>query len=455
MPSTTPISEPDDRIAGEFPPGPSGVPLLGNAHQFVGNPDAFYDRLAEFGDVVAYRLGGMQFCTLLHPEHVEQALVTDSEKFSKWNLGEFGPAFAPDGILFTEGEQWKRQRTQVQPAFQLDRIRSYAESMTAFSEDMVDGWAEGEVVPATEAFSDLTLRILAKSLFDLDLDESDRAETVTEAADAVNELADPTLSTLLLPKWVPTPSTRRFERAMREFETVIDDLVAARKHNPGEHDDLLAMLMRTGDDGDGMADTELRDTMVTFLFAGHETTSLALTYTNYLLATHPGVAERLRAEIDEVVGDDRPGVTDLPRMPYLDKVVTESLRLYPPAYVLFREASEDVEIGRYTLPAGTKFTLPQFRIHYDERWFDEPETFDPSRWTDEFEASLPEYAYFPFGGGPRHCIGMRFAMLELKLVLVTLCQRVRFEYAAEEPPEPQLLATYQPNDEVSLRVARR
>ncbi|WP_267640178.1 cytochrome P450 [Haloarchaeobius amylolyticus] len=445
----------DSADSDGLPPGPDGLPVLGNTLQLASDPASFYDELASYGDLVAYRAGGMQFCTLLHPDYVEQVLVTDADRFGKWGLTDFGVDFAAEGILFTEGETWKRQRTMAQPAFQLDRIRGYGDSMQAFAAALADGWDDGDVVAATDTFSDLTLRILTKSLFDLDLDESDRGAVVTRAATEFNRWAEPSLSTFVLPNWVPTPRRRRLDRAMGDFEALVDDLIAERAAAEGDHDDLLAMLLSArGEDGD-ISDRELRDTMMTFLFAGHETTSLALTYTCYLLATHPDVADRLRAEVDEVVGEDPVDVLDLPALSFLDRVVTESMRLYPPAFILFRKAREDVTLGGYTIPEGTKLTLPLFRIHRDDRWYDDPDSFRPDRWTDDFEDFLPEYAYFPFGGGPRHCIGMRFARMELKLVLATLVQRCRFEYLGEEPPQPRMGATYQPDRPMELRVEKR
>jgi cytochrome P450 len=441
---------------GGTPPGPDGLPVLENTHQFTSDPQAFYDELAGYGDVVSYGVARQRMTTVLHPDLVEQVLVTDSDKYGKWDLSDFGQQFAPDGLLFTEGEQWREQRTLAQPAFQLDRVRGYGDAMATYAAEMVDGFDDGETVAANERFSELTLRILADSLFDLDVDGSEAGAAITRAARELNERADPDGIATFVPTWVPTPSNRRYRRAMDEFTGTVDQLIAERRGaDPTEHDDLLAMLMRAGDEGDGMSDTELRDTMLTFLFAGHETTSLALTYTTYLLAEHPDAADRLRAEVDEAVDGDTPGTFDVFGLEYLDRVCTESMRLYPPAYVLFREAREDLQLGGYDIPEGTKLTLPQFRIHHDERWYDAPGEFRPDRWTDEFEEGLPEYAYFPFGGGPRHCIGMRFAMLELKLVLATLVKRCRFEYLGDEPPEPRMAASYQPAEDVLLRVRKR
>ncbi|WP_440989296.1 cytochrome P450 [Haloarchaeobius baliensis] len=446
---------------GGFPPGPDGRPVIGNTLQFTSDPHAFYDELASYGDVVGYSVARQRMTTVLHPDLVQQVLVTDSEKFGKWDISDFGTEFAPDGLLFTEGAQWREQRTLAQPAFQLDRVRSYGDAMATYARELVDDLDDGETIAANERFSELTMRILADSLFDLDVDGSEAGAAITRAAEALNERADPDGLGTFVPQWVPTPSNRRFTGAMAEFEETVDRLVAERRatddgaRDGDAHDDLLAMLMRAGEDGDGMSDRELRDTMLTFLFAGHETTSLALTYTTYLLAEHPDVADRLREEIDDAVDGDTPDTIDVFGLEYLDRVCTESMRLYPPAYVVFREAREDVELGGYEIPAGTKLTLPQFHIHHDERWYDAPGEFRPDRWTDEFEASLPEYAYFPFGGGPRHCIGMRFAMLELKLVLATLLRHCRFEYRGDGPPEPTMGATYQPTEDVRLRVTKR
>jgi cytochrome P450 len=449
-------AEPVDDGDGGLPPGPDGIPVLGNTLQFTSDPQTFYDELASYGDVVGYSVARQRMATVLHPDLVEQVLVTDSDSYGKWDLSDFGTHFAPEGLLFTEGEQWREQRTQAQPAFQLDRIRGYGDAMAGYAHGLVDDLDDGEVFAANQRFSELTLRILADSLFDLEVDGSEAGEAITRAAEALNERADPDGITTFVPTWVPTPSNRRYRRAMDEFEDTADELIAERHAADAEaHDDLLAMLMRAGDDGDGMSDTELRDTMLTFLFAGHETTSLALTYTTYLLAEHPDVADRLRREVDDAVEGDTPGAFEVFGLELLDRVCTESMRLYPPAYVVFREAREDVELGGYDLPEGTKLTLPQFRIHRDGRWYDAPDEFRPDRWTDEFEGSLPEYAYFPFGGGPRHCIGMRFAMLELKLVLATLVRNCRFDYVGDEPPEPRMAATYQPAEDVRVRVEKR
>ncbi|MFC6730802.1 cytochrome P450, partial [Natronoarchaeum mannanilyticum] len=273
---------------------------------------------------------------------------------------------------------------------------------------------------------------------------------------ALDERADSRSPGAFLPDWVPTPANRRYRRSMEQFRETVDGLIERRRRAPGEYDDLLAILLDAEDEsGRTMSDEEVRDQMITFLFAGHETTSLALTYAFLLLAQHDQVREKLDAEHERVLGGAAPTLADLDDLEYTETVIDEAMRLYPPAYVMFREALEDVEIGGYRVPEGTVVTLPQFRLHVDERFYDDPERFRPERWTDEFEEQLPEYAYFPFGGGPRHCIGMRFAMLELKTVLPTIAQRVDFELLSDPDPDLGAGITLQPDEDVRMRVSKR
>ncbi len=435
-----------------LPPGPDGLPLLGNTLSITRDTFGFYDELAEHGDVVRYHVAGQRFVTLLHPDHVERVLLGEPERFDKWSAQEFGVELAPDGLLFAEGEQWRRQRTSMQDAFTRERIESYTDAMVTYAEQTARGWAAGETVEVDRAFSRLTLRILAQSLFDLDI--GDDEGVVTRAADALNERADTRNIQAFLPQWVPTPLNRRFDRAMTDIESLVRDLIAERRVDPGEYDDLLAVLLEAEDEtGRRLDEPELVDNMVTFLFAGHDTTSLALTYTFLLLSTHPEERERLDDEHERVLNGDPPSLADLGELDYTEAVVKEALRLYPPAYVLFRESAADVEIGGYQIPAGTKITLPQFRLHTDPRFWDDPEAFRPERWLED--GNRPDYAYFPFGGGPRHCIGMRFAMMELKHIVPMIAQRVAFDLQSD--PDPALAAgvTLRPRNPIEMRVRHR
>ncbi len=441
----------DGGLPAETPPGPDGLPVLGNVRSLVDDPRAFYDEMSGYGDVVSYSVPLMDFCTVLHPDLIERVLVTENDHFEKFGFEDLGGDFMSEGLLLAEGEQWQRQRLAAQEAFTPDRIRTYGDAMGRYADAMVDDWTDGETVQLDRAFSELTLRILSRSLFDLEL--ADDADAVTRVADAINERGDLDGLSTFVPLWVPTPRNRRFKRAVSAFEPFVDDLIAERRGATGEYDDLLASLMAADDVG-GLTHEELRDSMATFLFAGHETTSLALTYLVLQVAQHDDVRRRLDAEYDAVLDGRRPTVDDLLELEYTDRVVTETLRLYPPAYILFRTATRDVELGGYRIPEGTNVTLPQFFVHTDERWYDDPETFDPDRWTDELEAERPEYAYFPFGGGPRHCIGMRFAMQELKTVVPTVLQRVEFDLVSDPDPDLDHAVTLQPADPVRARVTK-
>ena len=441
-------------LPAETPPGPDGLPVIGNAFPLVREPRAFYEEMSEYGDVVSYSVPRLNFCTVLHPELIEHVLMTDHERFGKWGFEDMGGEFAAEGLLMSEGEQWRRQRTTIQNAFTLDRIQGFGETMARCADETVAGWDDGEEVALNQAFSELTLGVLTRSLFDMELGAE--ASMVTEFTEALNRRGNMDGVSTFLPMWIPTPENRRYKRVLSEFRSFVEELIDERRGRVDEYDDLLSLLLTAEDDGGNtMSKTEIRDQMVTFLFAGHDTTSLALTYTCLELAQHDDVRDRLDAEHDAVLGGTAPELTDLDALTYTEQVIQEALRLYPPAFILFRKVHEDVELGGYRIPEGTRLTLPQFHVHTDERWYDDPGTFDPDRWTDDFEDSLPDYAYFPFGGGPRHCIGMRFAMLELKTVLPTIAQQVEFELLSDPDPEFSMGATLQPADDVRVRVHDR
>jgi cytochrome P450 len=255
---------------------------------------------------------------------------------------------------------------------------------------------------------------------------------------------------------VPTRTNRRYKRAVKEMQEFVDGLIDERRGRADEYDDLLSLLLTaTDEEGRGLSETEVRDQMITFLGAGTETTALALTYAFLELSQHDDARATLDAEHESVLGADPPTLADLGDLTYTEQVIDEAMRLYPPAYITFREASEDVALGGYRIPQGTKVVLPQYHVHTDERWYDGPDQFRPDRWTEEFREQLHDYAFFPFGGGPRHCIGMRFAMMELKCVLSTVAQRVEFELLSDPDPEFSLGVTLRPKNDVRVRVHER
>jgi cytochrome P450 len=434
------------RPPGEIP-GPDGLPFVGSTLSVLRDGVGFSERVAEHGDVVSYRLFGREFVAVSDPAAIEAVLVSRNDEFRK---GEFetaaGRLVAPSGLAFTEGEQCRRQRTLLQPMFTPDRVRGYASEAVAAVDRLVDGWSDGQRVELTDAFGRLTLDVLARTLFDVELG-ADRGAVVRRAGDAVQRQLSLGPS-MLLPAWLPTPGRRRYERAMADLDDLVGTLVAAADE---DGDDLLSLLATaTHPDGSEPTTDEVRDQLVTFLFAGHETTSLALTHAVRALADAPEQRRRLRAELDDRL-DGPPTFADLGDLPYLGAVTDEVLRLYPPVYSVYREPVEPTTLAGYEVTPDHTLQLSTFNVHRDGRWYDEPERFRPGRWLDERDR--PEYAYFPFGGGPRHCIGMRFARMEFRLALATLLRRVRFDVLEDPGLAMQLLL--QPDGDVPARVAKR
>lgn len=447
----------------EAPPGPNGYPLLGNSLDIARRPFEFSAELGKYGDVVSYRAAGRRLISIRRPDLIEQVLVGEFGRFERFLHTETGFDFATEGILFVQGEQWKRQRQIMQPAFTMDRIRSYADTMAEETATLVDSWSDGQEVALNESFSALTLRILTRTLFDLDVSGYD--DVLSRGMDEVNRRASPSRSlTVLLPDWIPTPASRRYDQAMADCREKMDELIDERRAAEGEREDLLSILLTAADEGEtDLSEAEIRDNLLTFLFAGHETTSLALTYTLMCLADHPDVAAKLRREVDAVSDGQRVTVEDVSRLEYVEAVIKESMRLYPPAYILFRSVLEDTRMDGYLVPEGAVLSIPITAIHTDPRYWDRPETFDPDRWMDgggggggeangEGGGDRPEYAYLPFGGGPRHCIGMRFAMLEMKLIVPTILQAFDLELSSDSEPEFDPGVTLQPATDVLIRL---
>ncbi|NHN59336.1 MULTISPECIES: cytochrome P450 [Halorussus] len=441
--------------SADLPPGPSGLPVVGSTLAASRDGLGFTGSLASYGDLVSYRAFGTDFVAVFDPNVVEAVLVSRSDAFRKGDFEmAFGDLVAPEGLAFAEGERWRRQRTALQSAFAPDRIASYADEMVAGTAALADDWANGEVVELGDAFAGLTLRVLTRALFGVDLG-AERGAVVREAVGAIDATMDRFGLLSFLPEWVPTPTERRYDRAMADLDALVDALMTEREDDPGDRDDLLTLLLGAADaDGTGMDREAVRDQLVTFLFAGHETTATALTYACWLLAGAPDARRTLDDELDAVLDGRDPEFGDLPALGYTEGVAKEALRLYPPVYALYRQPREPTVLGGYRIPADATLQLATYGIQRDDRWWDAPDEFRPERWSSGPEGTdRPEYAYFPFGGGPRHCIGMRFAMTELKLALATLASRVEFERVTATL-DPSMGLTLDPGP-VEVRVRRR
>ena len=441
-------------LSGEMPPGPVGLPIVGNYLPFVRDPLGFMTRTArEYGDIVGWEEVDGRFYQLTHPEYVERVLVGNNENYIKGES--FQRTLSPitgDGVLNSEGEIWRRNRHLIQPAFAPERIEEYATMMTDATEQTLDGWRDGERRCFHEEMMELTLTIVSRALFGVEIDDR-----VGEIGLALEEFmsASESLSNYVLPERVPTPSRRRIRRARDRLDAVVYDLIRERRESPDDGDVISMLFAVTDDAGKTLSVEQIRDEVVTLLLAGHETTALSLTFTAYLLARYPTVEAKLVAELEEVLGGRTPTMADLPALPYTERVVKESMRLYPPVPTIIREPVKPDIIGGYEISAGATIRLPQWVVHRDARWYDDPLAFDPGRWTDAFERSLPKLAYFPFGAGPRRCIGDRFAMLEARLLLATIYGRYHLELVPGTTLDLMAAVTARPRDPVPMTVQRR
>jgi cytochrome P450 len=381
------------------------------------------------GDVAFFEVGPFRVYLLSHPDHVRDVLVVNHRKFRKGQGLQEARRILGDGLLTSEGDLHRRQRRLINPVFHHDRVAGYGEAMAAHAEARASLWREGQVLDVHREMMALTLAIVGKTLFGAEVGE----EAARRVGVALSGALD-TFNRFFLPfqrvlDRLPLPSNRRLAEARRTVDEVVYGMIRERRGS-GDRGDLLALLMAAEEEGGGtMTDGQVRDEAVTLFLAGHETTANALAWTWYLLSQHPEAEARVHAEVDRVVGDALPTVADLAALEYTGRVVAEALRLYPPSWAIGRRAVEDHQVGGYPVPAGSLCILSPYVVHHDPRWFPDPWGFDPDRWTPEAVARRPRHAYFPFGAGPRMCIGEEFAWMEMKLVVATLARRWRLRLA--------------------------
>jgi cytochrome P450 len=439
-----------------LPPGPKGRFLTGHLREFRGDRLSFYVRWCrEFGDVVALRFVSRRVYLVSHPDLIESVLVTQARNFIKHFALRLNPLTLGKGLLTSEGDFWLRQRRLIQPAFLRQRLASFAPDMVAAAERLLGGWAPGQEKQIDTEMMRLTLDITGRTLFDADV--SGDAADVGEALRVLQRCFLALFTSLVpVPPWMPTPTNLRLRRAVRRLDAIIYRLIAERRSGGADRGDLLSLLLHARDveDGAGMSDRQVRDEAMTLFLAGHETTALALSWTWYLLARHPECEARLAEEWRQVLGGRNPTFDDLPRLRYTERVILESLRLYPPAPSIGREALAACSLGSFHVPAGTTVLMSPWVVHRDPRWFDRPEEFLPDRWADG-TAQRPKYAYFPFGGGPRLCIGNSFALMEAVLVLATLGQRYRFTLVPDHPVTTWPTITLRPRDGIRAVLQAR
>ena len=410
------------------PPGPNSRPIIGFLPEFRRQPaELLLGLFREYGDVVHFRMGPQHVYLLTHPDLVQDLLVNQHRNFIKSRILQRAKVLLGEGLLTSEGDFHLRQRRLVQPAFYRERLIGYADTMTTCARNAAERWKAGETRDIADEMMRVTLAIVGQTLFSKDV-EGD----ATDIGQALTEVLG-TFGTLVLPfskylQMLPFPRYRKAKRAERFLDRTIYTMIDERRRSGVDKGDLLSMLLLSIDEegSGGMNDRQVRDEALTLFLAGHETTATALTWTWYLLSQHSEVEQRMRREIRDVVGDRSPGYEDVPNLRYTEMVLAESMRLYPPAWALGRMAIRHTQIGHYHIPQNAICALSPYVMHRHPRYYPDPERFDPERFTPEAKQGRPKFAYFPFGGGPRVCIGERFAWIEGVLVLATIAQYWRF-----------------------------
>ncbi|CAP13232.1 cytochrome P450 [Halobacterium salinarum] len=445
----------------DTPPGPRGDPVFGSSRQYADDPTAFLEGVERAYDgIAAFDMGPMETYVVTEPALVERLLVSDAAEFRKPEFqADAIDDLLGDGLLLSEGESWREQRGRANPAFSMARVAGFDADIAAHAADRVDDWPVGDTVDVEAAMTHITLDVILDVMLGVSLPEA-RVDAIGDALEPVGARFEPDPVRFAVPEWLPMPDDREYAAAVATLDDLVDDIVAAREGTASGGDgddpmDLLSVLLRARDRGEQSLD-RLRDEVMTTLLAGHDTTALTLTYTWFLLSEHPDVEARLHAELDGALDDGaQPTVAQLQDLDYLEWVLQESMRLYPPVYNVFRTPIEPVELAGSEVPAGAPIMLPQWAIHRSPDHWDDPEAFDPERWRPERRADRPRFAYFPFGGGPRHCIGKQLALLEAKLIVATVASDYRLRYEGDTPLSFVPSLTIHPEQEMRMRVEPR
>ncbi len=457
LPTPTPtprIPGPRQRYPGQFTIGAARDPL------------SFLTRVArEYGDVVQFSLGGNRAVLLAHPDDIRDVLVTNGRLFHKGRGLQRARLLLGQGLLTSEDEFHLRQRRLASPAFHRARVESYAHTMAAYARRRAESWREGETFDVAREMAAYTLAVVGKTLFDADIEGEahEIGDALSASIAAFNFMTLP-MGDLLMR--LPFPAVRRFGRARDRLDATIYRMITERRTSGADRGDLLSMLLLAHDtegDGSGMSDVQLRDEAITLMLAGHETTANALDWTWYLLSSHPEVESRLHAEVD-ALGGALPSAADTSRLPYTRAVIAESMRLFPPAWVIGRTALVDYPVRGHVIRKGSLVLVSQWVTHRDPRWWDDAESFQPERWLDsaggrEVGRSGGQrggrFAYFPFGAGTRACIGEQFAWMEATLAVATFAQRWRLRLVPNHPVVPQAIITLRQRHGVMMTVHAR
>ncbi len=410
---------------------------------------------AKYGPLVNLPILSDRYVLVLDPELIQQSLAQGHSVMQKDQFTHELARVLGQGLVTSEGALWRTQRKLVAHAFIPRRIRTYADSMVTAAHRSLDDWSDGTVIPIHGAMAELTLDIVGRTLFDADVRGT--AREVGDALKVISDFYSDVLeSPIKPPEWWPSPKTFRFRKAVRNVDRIVSGIIDDRRQSGEDRGDLLSALLHASDeDGAAMSDQQLRDECITLFLAGHETTSIVLANTLYLLSEHPEIEARVHQEAADLLADRRATSDDYDRLEYTGRVIKESMRLYPPVYAIGRQLLEDFELGGYTFTKGDTLLFVQWVTHRSAQCFPDPLRFDPDRWLPERAKSIHKYAYFPFGGGPRICIGNHFAMMEAVLVLATLIRQYRFELLPGQTLELQPAVTLRAAKDLEMRLVAR
>lgn len=428
------------------PTAPAGNWLMGSMNEFASDALGFILRLRAHGDIVRVRFGPFYMYFVNHPDAAREVLVTDARHYDKpFITKQVLSDSAGKGLFTNDGEPWKRQRKLVSPAFHTQRIAAYADVMVDYAQRMTSHWSEGKPLDIEHEMTALTMSIVSKTLFNVDIadETSELGETITTVLSVINKRFNRLIA---LPRWLPVKENREMRAGLAKLNGIIDSFIGEWRRTGEDRGDLLSMLLmaQDDDDGSGMSDQQVHDEAVTLFVAGHETTAMTLIWVWYLLSQHPDIEARLHAELAAVLGGRAPTFADLDKLVYTEMVVKEALRLYPPAWAISRGANQDTTLGGYPVKQGMSVMINVYGMHRDARFFADPERFDPERFRPENEKHIAKYAYIPFGAGPRVCIGNSFAMMEATLIVATLAQRFTLSHAPGHVAEPERVFTLRP-----------
>ncbi len=451
------------------PPGPQGMPVVGSAPRFFDDQLKFLtDCRQSYGDIASFALGSNTAYLITNPDDIEQVLVKNADIYRKPNFNKRLDDVIGRGLLLNDGgESWRKQRQRSQPAYRLRKFMQdqQIESARKSIEEFTEHWTDGDTIAVREEMTRSTVKIIGEALFGVTFTEG-TVEMIRQQLEPLRNGFKPDIVRAVSPDWISSPSDQEFDEAHATLRSLADVLIRKRRQElpekqatidgevQNEPTDVLSIMLHATRQNE-IDEELLRQELLTVLLAGTDTTGLALAYTWYLLAHHPEVESRLHDELELVLGGDPPTAADLSNLNYTDRVVKETMRLYPPAHLTIREPTEPVELASYRIPRGAAVLLSQWVVHRDPRWYDDPETFDPDRWTNDRARQRPNYAYFPFGAGPRQCIGKPVAETEMKLITSTIAQNHRLEHTSTEPLVFDPAVTLQPADSIEMIVRDR